>query len=198
MEGVSYHYPECSAGGNKQLSIVYFNARSLVPKFDELCSLVEAMQPDIVCITESWLCTDILDTEVRISGYSVHRLDRNRHGGGIIMYTRDDLVVTVIPNFSLSLEFLPVSIRLHNFKLCICIFYRPPSSLSSIFDTFSESLEKLDISQFSNFICLGDFNVDINNPSHPFSTLYYYGVFWSNPGCVRLHSCFPHWSYIFD
>jgi len=51
MEGVSYHHPVSSAGGNKQLSIVYFNICSLVPKFDELCTLVESMQPDIVCIT---------------------------------------------------------------------------------------------------------------------------------------------------
>jgi len=53
MEGVSYHYPVSSAGGNKQLSIVYFNARSLVPKFDELCTLVESMQPDITLGRES-------------------------------------------------------------------------------------------------------------------------------------------------
>ena len=40
MEGVSYHYPVSSAGGNpinNQLQILYFNARSLLPKLDYLC-----------------------------------------------------------------------------------------------------------------------------------------------------------------
>ena len=37
------------------LSVMYFNARSLIPKFDELCLLIETYQPDIVCIIETWL-----------------------------------------------------------------------------------------------------------------------------------------------
>ena len=152
----------------KELSVVYYNARSLLPKFDELCVLVESYQPDIICITETWLCTDVLDNEISIPGYNTYRQDRNRHGGGILMYTRCELAVSVIPNMSPSLEFLPVSIRFSNFKFCICVFYRPPSSHSSIFDTFFESLEKLNISQFCNFLCIGDFNVDFNDQSHRF------------------------------
>ena len=41
------------------VSIMYFNARSIVPKFDELCLLVELHNPDIISIVESWLCADI-------------------------------------------------------------------------------------------------------------------------------------------
>ena len=84
------------------------------------------------------------------------------------MYIKCELVVTVIPNLSPSLEFPPVSIRFLNYRFCVCVFYCPPSSYSSIFDTFFESLEKLDISQVCNFLCVGDFNVDFNDSSHHF------------------------------
>ncbi len=47
--------------------------------------------------------------------------------------------------------------------------YRPPDSPVSIFDTFIHSLELIDISQYSNFILVGEFNVDISNHCH---TLY--------------------------
>ncbi len=107
-----------------------------------------------------------MDNEISIPGYNVHRLDRNRHGGGILMYTSEDIVVSVDPGPSSNLEFFPVSIRFSNHKFCICVFYRPPSSPSSIFDILFQSLELLDISQFCNFLCVGDFNVDFNDSSH--------------------------------
>ena len=84
----------------------------------------------------------------------------------LLMYTNENLVVNAISDLSSNLEFFAVSIRCLNHKLCLGIFYRPPSSPSPIFDIFSQSLETLDISQFSNFVCVGDFNIDFNNSSH--------------------------------
>ena len=40
----------------------------------------------ILYIVESWLSGDISDDEISLSGYSIVRLDRNRHGGGILIY----------------------------------------------------------------------------------------------------------------
>ncbi len=90
---------------------MYFNARSLMPKLDELHVLMESNQPDIICIVETWLCNDIEDKEVDIPGYNAHRLDRNRQGDGIVMYTSENLLVNAIPGLSLNLEFLAVSIN---------------------------------------------------------------------------------------
>jgi hypothetical protein len=42
--------------------------------------------PDCVCIVESWLSNDILNSELCVCGYDVVRLDRNRHGGGVLLY----------------------------------------------------------------------------------------------------------------
>ena len=68
------------------LSILYFNARSIIPKCDELRIICEAHKPDVVCITESWLSSDINNAELHISGYQIVRRDKNRHGGGVLMY----------------------------------------------------------------------------------------------------------------
>jgi len=62
------------------LRILYYNARSLLPKLDELSATIEAHDfPDIVCIVESWLCHDIREQEIAIPNYNVFRHDRNRH-----------------------------------------------------------------------------------------------------------------------
>ena len=93
VEGANSHSSSLAAGGTCRDNVnnLYFNAKSLVPKYSELCAVVEAYNPDIVCIVESWLGDCIFDEEVAIPGYRTHRLDRNRHRGGIIVYVREAL-----------------------------------------------------------------------------------------------------------
>ena len=109
--------------------IVYYNARSLLPKFDELiCTICATCKPDIVCLVESWLCDDINDNEIKIPRYELHHLDRNRHGGGILMYASEQLIVNPLSLCGSNLELLPLSVELLDQCNCISIFYRPPSS----------------------------------------------------------------------
>ena len=126
----------CSCLNAGTLSILYFNARSLIPKFDELCLLVETHQPDIVCIVETWLDHNISDNEIHLPGFQLYWLDRNCHGGGVLMYAQHNLIVNVLPtqlqnNVPHNLEFLPISVRHNNFKVEIALFYKPPSAPSS-------------------------------------------------------------------
>ena len=67
---------------------MYFNARSLLPKIDNLRGLCSLYFPDIICVVETWLHEDILDSEISIEGFSIMRLDRTRHGGGVIVYVK--------------------------------------------------------------------------------------------------------------
>ena len=50
------------------LSILYYNARSLVCNIDNLRANCLLHDPDIVCIVESWLDSDIENSELHISG----------------------------------------------------------------------------------------------------------------------------------
>ena len=54
-----------------------------------------------------------------------------------------------------------------NFKVHLWLFYRPPSSNAIIFDTLFNYFESIDAGQLSNFILLGDFNVNYANTSNP-------------------------------
>ena len=69
------------------LKILYYNARSIIPKLDELQLLCAAHEnPCIVCLVETWLERDIQDTELTIPNLTIIQLDRNRHGGGVAMF----------------------------------------------------------------------------------------------------------------
>ena len=50
------------------LNILYYNARSIIPKMDELRALVDLQQPHIVSIVESWLSGEISDNEIHLQG----------------------------------------------------------------------------------------------------------------------------------
>ena len=150
------------------LRILYYNARSLLPKLDELSATIEAHDfPDVVCIVESWLCRDIREQEIAIPNYNVFRHDRNRHGGGILLYVKDAYVTSELPGTPTDLEIITICVQSGNCKACLSLFYRPPSSSSVIFDNFCTYLESLNIAQYSHFILLGDFNVNFVNSSHP-------------------------------
>ena len=62
---------------------MYFNACSIVPKFGELCPIVETInQPDIVSIVESWLCEDHeISTYWHMPGNNPFCRDRSGHNG---------------------------------------------------------------------------------------------------------------------
>ena len=65
------------------------------------------------------------------------------------------------------LEILTLSILCHNFRVYLCLFYRPPSSATSIFDTFCSYLESINVCSLNNFVLVGDFNLNFYNSCHP-------------------------------
>ena len=71
-----------------------------------------------------------------------------------------------------NLEFLAISVFVESStihfckKFCIFLFYRPPSSSVSIFDNLCTTLQIINPAYVSNFLLIGDFNVDFCNPNH--------------------------------
>ena len=83
------------------LSILHFNVRSVLSKISELQLLTNLHQPSIICIVEIWLYQEITDEELGIEGYQLIRLDRNRHGCGVL-YVSNALTYKVLPSFHTS------------------------------------------------------------------------------------------------
>ena len=85
------------------LTIVCFNARSLLPKFDYLSLSVDILRPHIICLVETWLSDEISDNKITIN-------DRNRHGGGVLMYVSMFFASVVLPSpHSLEIPTLSVT-----------------------------------------------------------------------------------------
>ena len=92
--------------------------------------------------------------EISLPGYIIFRRDRDRHGGGVLIFVKTELCASVVP-FSepmANLEFLPIVFTFCELKFCIAVFYRPPSSDVHYFDNFCSVVENLNIVNYSNFI----------------------------------------------
>ncbi len=149
---------ESSNGGDSAtfLKIMYFNARSHLPKLDELRVLAEDSNPDVICITESWLSGEICDNELSIVGYFLYRRDRDRHGGGVLLHTKKSIQVKSLPQ-SPDLELLTLSLYKDNNRIGLAVFYCPPSTSVDVFSKVSAYFDKLCITQFTKLYFLRRF-----------------------------------------
>ena len=75
-----------------RLSTAFFNARSIVNKFDEFEVLVYNEEPDIIGVRETWLHVDIPYGESELNGYCMYRGDRtHRRGEGCLLYIKETI-----------------------------------------------------------------------------------------------------------
>jgi len=74
-----------SEGSGGALVILQVNCRSIYNKVLEFWNLVDAVNPDVIIGTESWLKEDIEDAEVFRADYTTYRRDRSIRGGGVFI-----------------------------------------------------------------------------------------------------------------
>ena len=106
--------------------------------------LIDDTHADIVSVNETHIDDTINDFELGIAGYTLHRNDKNIHGGGVALGFRDDIKHKVRNNLSMEgIESLWVEIRkgIKNEPLLICSMYRPPSASHEYFDKMVENIE---------------------------------------------------------
>ena len=107
----------------------HLNINSLPGKFDQLKVVIEN-NIDILIATETKNDSRFFSSPFMIEGFSMSfRFDRNRSGGGVIVYVRDD-----IPSKQLAKHKLPdviegvfIEVNLRKIKWLIFGTYRPPS-----------------------------------------------------------------------
>lgn len=97
-----------SATLKNKLNVCHINVQSLCArqfsKFEELKMTFCGSNIDIVCMTETWLDDSITDNMIAMNGFNLLRNNRNRHGGGICVYFKNDLKCRVLRNSNNNLN----------------------------------------------------------------------------------------------
>ena len=91
------------------------------------------------------------------------RKDRNAYGGGVIIYTSNNVRVTRRNDLEpANVELVWLEIDNPTSQIFLCFVYRPPSADSSFWRNFSWSLDKA-CELSDKIIIVGDINVDLFN-----------------------------------
>jgi len=120
----------------RNLKICHINARSIYAsrchnKRDELAVVASVHDFDILCVTESWLSSNVDNSCIPLSGSSEpFRFDRNSHGGGVMAYVKSDLFCTRRRDLEQGgVEIMWLNYKLtHRNRLLIAVCYQPPNS----------------------------------------------------------------------
>jgi len=147
---------------HKGVSIGHLNTRSILPKIDEIKMILTNSNLDILTISESWLDNSILPHEIEIAGYTTLRKDRNRHGGGVMQYIKNDLNFkerSDLEHENIEATWIEVPNITKNEKYLICSYYRSPEKQIDYFNDTIDMINKATNEGKGMIIC-GDFNWD--------------------------------------
>ncbi len=152
-----FAYPKLKGFKIGQLSIT-----SLVKHVEELRIFIHELPIDILCLNETRLDNSISNSEVENRGYELVRRDRNRDGGGVAIYLRNNIPFLERSDLiSDNVEALCLEIRKPKSKpVLVSTWYRPPDSNIELLECFEKFLQKID-DENKEMIITGDFNCDL-------------------------------------
>ena len=115
----------------------------------------------VIALTDTWLDDSVNDSELRMNNYCLIRSDRNRQGGGVCLFIRENLTFNCrLDIITDSIETLWVEIlQPKTIPILVGVAYRPPSQ-SDVYDIFEHTCHQIDTNKH-DIIILGDFNTDV-------------------------------------
>ena len=154
--------------------IGYLNINSLRNKIADLQIFIQNIPLDYLVLSKTKLDESFPNAQFNLDSYEIRaRRDRDKNGGGLIVFVWKGTICKRISDFELSLlECICSKLTISKSRwLCFSI-YRPtdPGNLSIFFEELSESLSKA-ILKYQNIIIMGDFNMDLKIKGFGFNKL---------------------------
>jgi exonuclease III len=147
----------------KNLSIVFWNAQSILPKINELSIFLSQNNIDILIFTETWLKHGL---SFLLRSYRVYRKDRHcinpkkrNVGGGVAIAIRADISHSLLKDtHTTTIEAIGIEVNLMNQPIQFYAVYFPGSKLNDIkLTNFKKDLITLSSNRKPFFLC-GDLN----------------------------------------
>ena len=161
---------------NKEILIIHLNCRSIVNKEEELQRIIDELDPDIICLTETWMDDSVPQNSCIPDGYKIIRKDRGENykqkygrnkGGGIAILHKEHIKVVKSDHLTDDTEeILWVHVKTKE-SFFLGTLYR--SEYTDILEDEEESTLEKNIRKAceitNNVIITGDFNVDMLDPT---------------------------------
>ena len=128
----------------------------MLPKIEQLCFIAKSTNAVIIGICESKLDTSVLEQKISIDNYKIV-CDKNRQGGGVACYIRNDLSYNTV--FPCEIESIFFEILLPNSKpVIVGTIYHPPHQ-NNFLELLNSNMNKINSVDKEIYI-LGDFHIN--------------------------------------
>lgn len=146
---------------SKVFSLTHVNICSLRNKVHEVGSLLSTNSLCVLALSETHLDITFDSGEFNIDGYRLYRKDRNKFGGGVALYIKNNFVSKLRQDLmSHDLEIVWIQLQpVYGKSVLVGCVYRPPNANILYSQQICEMLEKVSEENKEIFL-LGDMNIN--------------------------------------
>ena len=169
-----------------RIIIGHLNINSIRNKIGALGDLI-GDRIDIFLISETKIDQSFPPAQFHINGFSdPYRLDRNEHGGGLLLYIRSDITTKPLPLISGGIECIIMEATISKKKWLLFGVYNPQKAgTSSFLEALGRDMDHY-LPLYDNVILLGDFNSEVSEgPVDDFCSLYNLKNLIKSPTCFK-------------
>ena len=122
--------------------MAHLNICSLLKNIDKVRNMLCKQNIKILCLCETKLDSSVSNSEIDVEGFRAIRTDRNRNGGGILIYIKENILFNIKHDLTLEcLELMCVEICIQKQKPFLIVYwYIPPNSQCAVFDLLDSVL----------------------------------------------------------
>ena len=148
----------------KNLIIGHLNMNSIRNRFLDFKELVLS-DTNICLISETKLDDSFPDQQFHVNGYKMFRKDRNKFGGGLILFVKENIPSKVLNTFRFSeeCEIISIDFSISNKKWLLLGIYNAPSQTEALLVEQIKLALNTYSTTYKNFLLLGDFNMITEN-----------------------------------
>lgn len=146
-------------------SLAYINVNSIRNKHAELFTILNS-NIDILAIAETKLDKSFPSAQFAVGGYKEpYRKDRNKHGGGLLVYVKEDIPsqeLTGHPPVSELLDMIVVELNFRKQKWLLISIYISSMNRLLFYEQMSKVIDFYS-QKYHNIVLMGDFNMQPND-----------------------------------
>lgn len=156
----------------QNINCFYQNVRGLNTKTNEFYNNTLLLEYDLIAISETWLQSNVHDSEIINNNYVLFRADRKlvecnkSRGGGTMLavkhcFSASSVQINLENSF---IDVLCVKINLNFKQLFVFVVYIPPSASNESYSELLNTIQEICLLNDSNALILGDINIsELNN-----------------------------------
>ena len=154
---------------SKRLIFSHLNVNSIRHKIDEVSEILLNGYTEILCLSETKIDDSFPDAQFDVNGFTLHRKDRNKFGGGLMCYVKSHLPHRRRNDIALNkdgIESIVIEVKFDKEKLMFIFVYKQPITKKHTLTSSLELMYNKCLSECQSVFIVGDLNVNLLKPEN--------------------------------